>query len=314
MKPRALRRYLPRVRSIRLVVFAAAVAGCASPQKPGPAQPSAPVTTAEHSLETPHFLIRWADGAATDAEVAAVRDRGERALARYHELLGPERLPTGRLGVILEGDAKHGEVPTVSMDTGDLLLFRFPGVGGGYEAPLAHELMHALRWRLTKDPARATDTFLFVEEGFAETMAVEAGFPSLGFPTFGFPVAVAAGTWIESGQDIPLADLVRHHGALNFRCMAQAYNLRLSFMTYLRQRVGLEPLIRLAYASEPLRPEALERVAGEDLSALGQHWRSWARAQYDAVADHQVQAALYREKTPIHYFNVCGPEVLAQTR
>jgi hypothetical protein len=284
-----------------LGVVPALLAGC----RPAP---PAPATAPSGALTTPHFTLAFPGEPESVAE--AVGARAEEAYARLHALLGAARMPAGRLSLRLAGEGGPGQYPTVDAKTGEILLFRYPGPGGGYEASLAHELVHALRWSLWTDPARQTDAFLFLEEGFAEILAAEAGFPSGGFPTFGFPAAVAAGAWLKSGRDLPIPELVRRHTALNFRCMAQAYPLRLSFMSYLRQRFGLAPLIALAYAEAPLRPEDLERAFGAGLAALAADWRAWALREHEAVADADAQAKAYLERTPIRYFDVCGADVL----
>jgi hypothetical protein len=241
-----------------------------------------------------------------------VRERAEASYGRFSQLLGQARMPARTLDVRLKGDAQRGQMPTVSADAGELILVRFPGPEGGYEASLSHELMHQIRWELWTNPKLQTSAFLFVEEGFAELLAVEAGFPSTGFPTYGFPLAVAAGTWLHSNESLPIPNLISNHAALNFRCMPQAYTLRLSFMLYLRERFGLQPIVRLAYWSQALRPEDIEQVLGVNLEVLSLEWTAWAIRKYENVKDAKEQSKMFRTNTPIQYFEVCGPEVLPQ--
>lgn len=265
--------------------------------------------SADQSRKTSHFVIRWQPGMATDAEVDAVQARAEASHARFSELLGRDRMPNQLLSIRLKGDAMRGEMPTVSPDSGELILVRFPGVGGGYEAALSHELMHQIRWHLWTNPKLQTDAFLFVEEGLAEALATEAGYPSKGFPTYGFPVSIAAGTWLKSDRALPIPNLIRNHKALNFRCMPQAYTLRLSFMMYLRERFGLAPLIRLGYWPEPLRAEHIEKALGADLESVAGDWKAWAMRQYDSEMDAAQQSTSFLTKTPIRYFEVCASDV-----
>lgn len=266
-------------------------------------------TNTSRTITTAHFVIHWQPAETTDAEVKAVQDRAELAYSRYSQLLGAQRMPTKPIAVRLNGDAEGGRGSTVSTEAGELILVRFPGPGGGYEASLTHELTHQIRWALWTNTKFQTHAFLFIEEGFAEILATEAGLPSQGFPTYGFPVAVAAGTWLKSNQALPLQDLVRRHAALNFRCMPQAYTLRLSFMTYVREKYGLEPIVRLAYWPEPLRPEDIEQVLGASLDTLASHWKAWLERQYAATKDADEQSAAFRQ-SPIRFFPVCGPDVL----
>ena len=71
----------------------------------------------------------------------------------------------------LAGEGGPRENPHVDPATGDIVLYRFPGALGAYEAPLAHELVHAIRFSIWTTPERQTDAGLFWEEGFAEPEA-----------------------------------------------------------------------------------------------------------------------------------------------
>ncbi len=232
------------------------------------------------------------------------------AYDRYERLLDIHPLATQRIVIDLRGDGKPADLPTVDPATGEIVLFRYRSPGGEYEASVAHELIHALRRSLWTDPKRQTDAFLFLEEGFAEVLATEAGFPSSGFPTFGAPVAVAAGAWIETGQDLPIVALIRHHKALNLRCVAQAHALRVSFVTYLRERFGLATLIRVAYSDSPLDADGLASAFGADLEKLASDWRAWARKGFEALAGAREKAKAYRQRTPIRALPVCNQDVV----
>src|SRR5688500_4265436 len=167
----------------------------ASPQA---AARSLPVTSAaaspsdDKSLNGAHFDVVWKSGAASLEDGQRVLDRGERARAKLVELLGEQRVGDRRIRIRLGGDGGRDKIPYVDPDTRDIVLYRFPGEGGAYEAPLAHELVHAIRFDIWTKPERQTDPALFWEEGFAELLAREAGFPSTGFPLFGVDPYVAA--------------------------------------------------------------------------------------------------------------------------
>lgn len=265
--------------------------------------------TDQRTARAEHFEVLWHAGDASEAEVQAVLARAESSYRALEALLGARRMARERLNIRLNGDAQQGEMPTVSPQTGELVMVRFPGRGGGYEASIAHELVHALRLKLTLEPARQTDVYLFIEEGLAELLAIAAGFPSTGFPTYGAPIAIAGGTWVATDEDLALSALVRRHRALNFRCMPQAYAQRLSFMVYLERRIGLQAIIELAYADKVLTAEDLERVTGESLEVSAAAWRAWALGEYRAIVDADQQAAAYRQGSPIKYLPVCKREV-----
>jgi hypothetical protein len=242
-----------------------------------------------------------------------VIDRAEKGWAKIVPLLGADRAPKERLVIRLEGDAKDGQIPTVDPASRTLLLYRLQGPGGDYSASLVHELVHVFRWPVWSTPKLQTDSLVYLEEALAELVAVEAGFPSQGFPTYGTPLAVVAGAWLATAEDLPVDVLIRRHKELNFRCMAQAYGLRLAFATWVRERTGLAALVRLANSDEPLTPTDLEKAFGGSLSSLASEWKTAALASFAALPDAQQQATRYRRETPIRYFNVCGAGELAQT-
>ncbi len=285
---------LPRAAS---VLAAGLIAGAAC--RSGPA----PTAEKDGALHSTHFLIRWRAPAAREQEVQVLEQKAEAAYARYAELLGAARMPREPVTLRLSGKARATDFPYVDSVTGEVVLFR--DGARGYDAALAHELVHAIRWKLWTEPQRQTDAFLFFEEGFAELLAMEAGFPSTGFPTYGYPVSIAAGAYLRAGEDLPIPDLIRSHKRLNLDCMAQAYALRISFMGWLREKVGLERLIELAYAPEMLTPELVEKKLGMSLEAMQSEWRPWALAQLEQHKDAEAQAKAFRTKTPMRHQKVC---------
>lgn len=257
----------------------------------------------EIAERTAPYEVVWSDAASAEeaAEVSVVVGDAWDGLTK---LLGPERVPKRQVIVRLLGDAKDGAVPTVDPKSGDILLVKYPGDDGGYTASLTHEMVHAFRWELWTDPTRQTDAFLFVEEGFAEAAAVQVSHPSTGFPTFGFPIAVAAGAWLGDRADKDVIELINRHKELNFKCMAQAYTLRLSFISFLVERFGFELLLQLAYFPQPLTAETIGSVYGSSLPSLTNDWATWARAKRDSVPDVDAKIAEYLT-SPIQYLPHC---------
>jgi hypothetical protein len=245
----------------------------------------------------------WTDAADDDA-AKAVLSRSENARTAFVALLGNERVGDRRIRVRLLGEGSAREIPTVDLKSGDILLYRFPGAGGAYDAPVAHELVHALRVSRWANAEQQTDAALFWDEGFAELLAREAGFASTGFPLFGTDADVAAASFVTRNEWLPVTKLFSEHRALNFRCMAQAYVERVSFMAYLRARVGLAPIIAIAYASVPLDLQTVEKTLGVKLADVAEAHRL-SISKTAAQANTRDAGTTYRETTPIRYLPVC---------
>ena len=134
--------------------------------------------------------------------------------------------------------------------------------------------------------------------------AREAGFPSRGFPLYGVDADVAAASFVARGEALPIRKLLAEHRALNFRCMAQAYVERISFMTFLASKVGSKPLIAIAYVDTPLDVPTIERLLGAKIDALAaEHEKILIATSKRAPA--RVAGAAYREKSPIRFLPVC---------
>lgn len=91
--------------------------------------------------------------------------------------------------------------------------------------------------------------------------------------------------------------------------MAQSYGLRLSFMTYVRERFGLAKMIALSYVDEPLTEDMIEHALGSSIDDLAVAWKTWARTRIDAEEHAPEQMESYRTMTPIRYFPKCTPDV-----
>ena len=112
---------------------------------PSVALAPAPAPPIPRALDGAHFEITWQPDAATSEEATRVLERAEAARDKLGVLLGKERVGEKHFRIKLAGDGSPRETPTVDPQTGEIILYRFPGEGGAYEAPLAHELGHAIR-------------------------------------------------------------------------------------------------------------------------------------------------------------------------
>jgi len=262
--------------------------------------------------KTAHFDVFYQPGETTEAEVSAVSTRAEAGHASLTTKLGADRLPQ-MVTMVLDGDALGADgslraVSHVSVETGAMVLYRFPGEGGGYEASVVHELVHAARLELTREHLPVFGAgWGFVEEGFAEVMAREAGHGSVGFPTYGVPLDVVAGQWLVRGEGLPLTALLKRHGELNGRCSAQAYSQRVSFFTMLAARFGIERVIAWAYSADAVDSARFLKVFGEPMATVFASWEPWARQRYAATPDADALATRYRTTTPVQYVPVCHP-------
>lgn len=262
---------------------------------------------ARHSLGRSHIVVRAEAAHATAAEVERVRQVAEAGAKALDKLL--PSMPR-QFVVVLAGDGFGPDgalkVSTVSLETEEIVLYRFPGPGGGYEASVVHELVHASRLAHTRAqlPNYATGAG-FIEEGFVELAATKAGWPSQGFPLYGMPVDVVAGHWLSRAEAVPLSALLRQHGTLNGRCPAQAYSQRLSFFFMLEERFGWEAVRRWAFATDGSSAEGFARVFGVPLSSVVASWAEWARDRYSRITDASTQADQYRRDSPAKYLPVC---------
>ncbi len=239
------------------------------------------------------------------ADVEPVRERAVAALpALVERLPGAEAQLPLRVRLMGEGDSTH--VPTVDPDTGTILLYRFPGAGGDYDASLVHEMVHALRLPHWQTPERQTNLALFFEEGLAEVLARSIGFGSTGFPLFGTEPTVAVGHWIETNQLVSPARLARNHLALNFRCMPQAYSIRLSFVDFLVTAHGLDTLVSLTSGPVPVDEASLEAAYGASLDDLVDAWRIAVTSTWQALPEGQTKAEAWAAHPAIAHFPSCS--------
>jgi hypothetical protein len=295
---------------MRRCLLVLALVGCAE-ARPAPAEPPPAPAPAQagpttlHKLTTENFDVEWDEPTSTEAEAKAVADRAEKARAKYVELLGDGRVGDAHMYIRLAGEGKGRKYPSVEAETRDIRLYRYPGPGGEYEASAAHELVHAIRWARWRKPERQTDVGLFYEEAFAEMLAREAGFPSTGFPLYGVDPNVAAASFLDRGEALPIQRIVTEHRDVNFRCMAQTYVGRVAFMAHVRRRVGFEKLVTLADLDAPLNLQIFEEHVGAKLPDLIASFEKEVRATAQRPEARDAGKA-YREKTPIRLFPICS--------
>jgi hypothetical protein len=315
--------------SLSLACAAAPKPTAAPAARPAAAQPAAELPAQEpkpadfeRSAASAHARYHWNPSSTSAGEVDNVMQRAELAFAKVSALLGADRTPRERLIILMAGDAlaegysRPARVPHVT-EAGQIVLYRYPGQGGGYESSLAHEMVHAFR---TPDPRRretfkggdGDDGDAFFEEGFAELIATRSGIPKQGFPTYGYPLDVVVGQWIARGQAIGIDVLMKHHEELNLRCLLQTYSIRSSFFAYLDEKYGLPRVMRLAYLEAEITPRAYEQIFGAPLDQLTSAWSAWASTRFAAIADGPEQGRRYREQTPARYMPVCDPHGIDQ--
>jgi hypothetical protein len=290
--------------------FLVALVSCAdagpAPAAPAAAEAPAPTgPTTLHKLTTPNFDVEWDEPTSTEAEAKAVADRAEAARAKYAELIGDGRLGDAHMYIRLAGEGKGRKYPSVEAETRDIRLYRYPGPGGEYDASIPHELVHAIRWARWRKPERQTDVGLFFEEAFAEMLAREAGLPSTGFPLYGVDPNIAAASFLDRGELLPITRIVNEHRDVNFRCMAQTYVERVAFILHVRRRVGFEKLVTLADFDGPLNVDVLEQHVGVKLPELIASFDKELRATAQRP-DFKESAKTFREKTPIRLFPICS--------
>ena len=255
-----------------------------------------------HRRDSPHFVFLWHQADPPDEDMDAVVARAERLFARLAAELGPERLPSAKLLVLFDGPWQLPTGPRYPFvdPWGRIHLVRFPG--RGYLGQLGHEMVHAFRlgWWDTRQRRRGV-AWGFVEEGFAELLAMRIEPDAARFPTYGFPLEVVVGQWLVTQEAPPLQTLLERHGWLNLHCLLQAYALRGSFFRYLSETFGQEAVLRLAYSDDEMTPALFAQVFGRTFDALEQEWRAWAVRAFEATADAAQLARAYRDTVKNFY-------------
>jgi hypothetical protein len=262
---------------------------------------TAAIAQDENVVETEHLIVRWVDGVSLDAIEAAKSD-GEGYYAAIAQRLGQE--PPAKITIVLDGPAERadGSRAHPHVDAfARILLYQYGPDWRSYFSALAHEMFHVFRFQ------RRTQADWFFEEGFAEFVALRVDESLGGFPWFDFPVAVVAGQWIASDEDIPLVTMQENHKSINLPCRAQSYTLRSAFLDYLGRTFGDDAVMKMAAEERAGDLDQYVRYFGADLPTLAATWREAALTEYQKLPDAAAQAQRYRKESPIQYIPVCEP-------
>ncbi len=232
-------------------------------------------------------MIRSNDASLSAEELERLRLGMEADYDAVASFLGASRLPSAPIEVVFEGDmfvAGQRRIPHVDA-LGRVHLYRSPGPKGSYLGSFPHELVHALR-AIIPDRMRllAQHGARFLEEGFAEAVALEAGRSIDIYPYFGTEPDAVVAYLLDTGRDVPLRSLLERHRELNLSCEMQSYPLRASFMRYVARKVGQERFIELAYSRGPFGARMYEEATGLAFDELVSAWRDDALARAGARA------------------------------
>lgn len=252
-------------------------------------------------LESPHFRILATTKTTTDAEIKAIRDIGEDLLEKIAAFLGPERLPSEKITIRLEGNFT-GQGPY--FDAYGIHLFRYSVEEGGYFATLAHEMVHAFNKQSFIDRETWTwPSFGFFDEGLAEYVAQKVDSGKTGFPFYGYPEDIVAGDLVAQEQFIPFDTLRRHHEALNQKCMLQTYPQRTSWMRHIDEEFGRDTLLALYYSSLEPVDSVVRTITGLGLHELDVAWHDWIAARYAQIPGAAETSASFRLHTS--WYGMC---------
>jgi hypothetical protein len=266
--------------------------------------------TFDSHASTTHFRLSWNASQSSPQEVTAVQERLEGTWDKLAEWVGSSRMPTAKVEVQLEGDGMREHQPPNFPHVGEhgrVHLFRYPGgVSGAYERQLVHETIHSIRSLIGLHAQHEADWdsgFGFVEEGFAEMLAREVEPAQPGFPVFGLDFDIAAASWLNSPNNIPMTMLMHRH-ELNQHCMKQAYPLRASFMKFLLETYGHDRVLELGYPRGPVDDALYSTLFGKTPDELVAAWKPWALARLARHADAAQATAAYLD-SPMKFFPLC---------
>lgn len=231
-------------------------------------------------------------------------------LLELGEALHAEIADLHPLDVVLDPDVQvqlHGryrnESPYVD-DDGTMHLWRFSEAEGGYQAMLAHELVHAIAYDSAVAPVLEWEGVGFYLEGWAEYAALLVHPEKTGFPLFGFSEDVVVGHWLKHGGP-SLATLRSSHKELNLPCQGQSYILRASWYRYVDEELGRDVLLDLVAARNGVSAEAVEAVLGASLEQVDADWAAWALARYDDHDGADAEAAAFHAQIT-RWYEPCG--------
>lgn len=274
----------------------ALVVGCSD----DPAGPPSPL-----SAESEHFHFQSTSTQATQAELEEGIGRAEELWSAIGTFVGVGRLPNRRITVALDGDKRDGDGGDHIDDRGVVHLLRREPAVGGYFGALAHELVHALRYDYWhRYDSWSWPNFPFLDEGFAEAVAMQVDPGKTGFPYYWFNPDVVAGHWLARGESIPPATLRERHHELNSKCEFQAYPIRAYWLLYIEENWGRGAVLDIVYAEVPTADEFIAAVLGQAIGEVDAGWAAWLLARYEATPGADAEAEEFR-----NYFDgiyVCG--------
>jgi len=233
--------------------------------------------------ESAHFVFESTSAEATAAEMDAGIQLAEQHHAAMVALVGANRIPAGKVTVVLEGDFRPDRSGGYIDADGVAHLSRYRVDLGGYFGSLAHEVAHALRYsywhRFNVGP---WENFGFIEEGFAEYAAIAVHPQKAGFPFYGYPPDVITAERLIRGQGIP-QQIMRDRHELNTPCEWQTYPLRASWFRYIEDEYGREAVLSIAYSEVQTTDERIEALLGTTLAQVDVAWEAWLLARYAAT-------------------------------
>jgi hypothetical protein len=250
--------------------------GCGDSTGPEPAAPLI--------RESAHFEFVSSTANASTIEIETGIQQAEAHFTAISNLVGASQMPSGRITVILEGDKQDNRPGGYVDGEGAIHLSRYREDLGGYFSMLAHELAHALRYEYWhRHNMGAWQNFGFIEEGFAEFVALRIHPDKTGFPFYSFPEDVIAGHWLIRGEAIPLRVLRENHDELNNLCEWQAYPERASWFRFIDEAFGREAVLAIAYSDVETSSAMIEGVLGTGLEHVDAAWEQWLLGRYAAI-------------------------------
>lgn len=271
--------------SLPAVLF---IAACGSSTEPEPVE--------ELSRSSEHFDFMSNTARATEAEMDFGIAEAEAHWAAISALLGPELTPSAKVTVLLDGDFSTDRPGAYVDDRGRIRLTRYRQDLGGYFGPLAHEIAHAMRYTYWHTfNVGPWENFGYIEEGFAEYVAILADPDKAGFPFYGYDPDVITGHRLVRREGIP-QQVMRDRHDLNQPCEFQTYPLRASWFRYVEETYGRQAVLDIAFSTVETTDERIETLLGATLAEVDVAWEQWQRDRYAAIPNAADIAAPYFQK------------------
>jgi len=264
------------------------IAACGNSTEPEP------VTSLTRSSEHFDFLSNTAR--ATEAEMDFGIQEAEAHWTAISALVGPERTPSAKITVVLDGDFSSDRTGAYVDDRGRIHVTRYREDLGGYFGPLAHEVAHAMRYSYwNRFQAGSWENFGYIEEGFAEYAAILADPDKPGFPFYGYDPDAITGQRLIRGEGIP-QQVMRDRHDLNTPCQWQTYPLRASWFLYVEEQYGREVVLSIAYSEVETTDDRIEALLGATLEQVDTAWEAWQLARYAAIPGAEAIVQPYFQK------------------